>query len=117
MVRKLSTGTVSNEPYSVDSDEDEEPASKRSKTGSAAIPVVDLASDDDDNALSALAATYESGESQSSPERKDSGGNAVFSTPVHMNANAGASSSINKTHTPNKGWEKDRDPTCASRIL
>ena len=90
---QLSTGTVSNEPYSVDSDEDEEPASKRLKSGSAAIPVVDLASDDDDNALSALAATYESGESQNSPERKDSGGNAVFSTPVHMNANAGASSS------------------------
>ena len=24
---------------------------------------------------------------------------------------------INKTDTPNKGWEKDRVPTCASRIL
>ena len=23
---------------------------------------------------------------------------------------------MNKTHTPNKGWEKDRVPTCASRI-
>ena len=24
---------------------------------------------------------------------------------------------LNKTDTPNKGWEKDRVPTCASRIL
>ena len=24
---------------------------------------------------------------------------------------------INKTGTPNEGWEKDRVPTCASRIL
>ena len=24
---------------------------------------------------------------------------------------------VNKTDTPNKGWEKDRVPTCTSRIL
>ena len=57
----------------------------------------------------------------SMPQRKDYTNDAEhhgkFQVWLQAGSFQGKAREINKTATPNKGWEKDRVPTCASRIL